>query len=121
MNRAFTRENDRRGGRFSFMVVLILIAVRAPKPRAASGAKRMAQCQDRAPRDGSSNPELSQARVQKEKGRYASFFFHGGSLSDTLHKKNGNHRKVISVFLVRRKGFEPPTFWFVAKHSIQLS
>ena len=23
--------------------------------------------------------------------------------------------------LVRRKGFEPPTFWFVAKHSIQLS
>ncbi len=24
-------------------------------------------------------------------------------------------------FLVRQKGFEPPTFWFVAKHSIQLS
>ena len=24
-------------------------------------------------------------------------------------------------FVVRRKGFEPPTFWFVAKHSIQLS
>ena len=24
-------------------------------------------------------------------------------------------------FLVRLKGFEPPTFWFVAKHSIQLS
>ena len=24
-------------------------------------------------------------------------------------------------FMVRRKGFEPPTFWFVAKHSIQLS
>ena len=23
--------------------------------------------------------------------------------------------------LVRLKGFEPPTFWFVAKHSIQLS
>ena len=23
--------------------------------------------------------------------------------------------------MVRRKGFEPPTFWFVAKHSIQLS
>ena len=27
----------------------------------------------------------------------------------------------IYLFLVRRKGFEPPTFWFVAKHSIQLS
>ena len=24
-------------------------------------------------------------------------------------------------FMVRLKGFEPPTFWFVAKHSIQLS
>ena len=24
-------------------------------------------------------------------------------------------------FLVRQKGLEPPTFWFVAKHSIQLS
>ena len=23
--------------------------------------------------------------------------------------------------MARRKGFEPPTFWFVAKHSIQLS
>ena len=23
--------------------------------------------------------------------------------------------------MVRLKGFEPPTFWFVAKHSIQLS
>ena len=27
----------------------------------------------------------------------------------------------MSFFLVRLKGFEPPTFWFVAKHSIQLS
>ena len=25
------------------------------------------------------------------------------------------------LLLVRQKGFEPPTFWFVAKHSIQLS
>ena len=28
---------------------------------------------------------------------------------------------VSVLFLVRLKGFEPPTFWFVAKHSIQLS
>ena len=27
----------------------------------------------------------------------------------------------MSFVLVRLKGFEPPTFWFVAKHSIQLS
>ena len=25
------------------------------------------------------------------------------------------------LFLVRRKGLEPPTYWFVASHSIQLS
>ncbi len=38
-------------------------------------------------------------------------------------KYNKNTRAVYTalVFLVRRKGFEPPTFWFVAKHSIQLS
>ena len=27
----------------------------------------------------------------------------------------------VNCFMARRKGFEPPTFWFVAKHSIQLS
>ena len=25
------------------------------------------------------------------------------------------------IFLARQKGFEPPTYWFVASHSIQLS
>ena len=29
--------------------------------------------------------------------------------------------QVVSAFLARRKGLEPLTFWFVAKHSIQLS
>ena len=42
----------------------------------------------------------------------------------------GNDEKKMSVdnlsplstlILVRWKGLEPPTFWFVAKHSIQLS
>lgn len=34
-----------------------------------------------------------------------------------------SHCKAISegLFLVRLKGFEPPTLWFVAKYSIQLS
>ena len=27
----------------------------------------------------------------------------------------------MGCFLVRRKGLEPPTYWFVASHSIQLS
>ena len=27
----------------------------------------------------------------------------------------------ISCLMVRRKGLEPPTYWFVASHSIQLS
>ena len=26
-----------------------------------------------------------------------------------------------SLYLVRQKGLEPPTYWFVASHSIQLS
>ena len=36
-------------------------------------------------------------------------------------QKNRTVQEVLSCFLARRKGFEPPTFWFVAKHSIQLS
>ena len=33
-----------------------------------------------------------------------------------------SHRFALKRWLlVRQKGFEPPTFWFVAKHSIQLS
>ena len=28
---------------------------------------------------------------------------------------------IRTLVMVRLKGFEPPTFWFVAKHSIQLS
>ena len=28
---------------------------------------------------------------------------------------------VVPFVLVRLKGFEPPTYWFVASHSIQLS
>ena len=35
-------------------------------------------------------------------------------------KKTSEQSKLCSD-VVRLKGFEPPTFWFVAKHSIQLS
>ena len=28
---------------------------------------------------------------------------------------------IPKAYMVRWKGLEPPTFWFVAKHSIQLS
>ena len=35
-------------------------------------------------------------------------------------KEKDKSFRLVSL-LVRQKGFEPPTFWFVAKHSIQLS
>ena len=36
-------------------------------------------------------------------------------------KRKADIPKGISAFLVRRKGLEPLTYWFVASHSIQLS
>lgn len=36
------------------------------------------------------------------------------------HKKTPEQSKLCSD-VVRLKGFEPPTYWFVASHSIQLS
>ena len=39
-----------------------------------------------------------------------------------VKSKKEKHGMIFhAVLLVRQKGFEPPTFWFVAKHSIQLS
>ncbi len=35
--------------------------------------------------------------------------------------KNRATTNAITLFLARRKGLEPLTFWFVARHSIQLS
>ena len=37
-----------------------------------------------------------------------------------FYTKN-RHTNCATIFLVRPKGIEPPTFWFVAKYSIQLS
>ena len=47
----------------------------------------------------------------------------GFSLSSPfLAEKNKNRRADALLFLlVRRKGLEPPTYWFVVSHSIQLS
>ena len=36
-------------------------------------------------------------------------------------QKKKSHTKSIAFLLARQEGLEPPTFWFVAKHSIQLS
>ncbi len=38
-----------------------------------------------------------------------------------LYKKSGRKRYNTCDHVVRLKGFEPPTYWFVASHSIQLS
>ena len=36
-------------------------------------------------------------------------------------RKSRLFKRKDEIFLVRRKGLEPPTYWFVASHSIQLS
>ena len=36
-------------------------------------------------------------------------------------KEKARHKHSACDGLVRLKGFEPPTYWFVASHSIQLS
>ena len=51
----------------------------------------------------------------------ASVFVYGVLRTQSQHNKNEEHSKEHSSFLVRRKGLEPPTYWFVASHSIQLS
>ena len=53
------------------------------------------------------------------------FLYRGqrGDISGAMEKSR-RKQKVSGKsedFFTRRKGLEPPTFWFVAKHSIQLS
>ena len=51
--------------------------------------------------------------------------FRGGKLPLTVRvpfmKSKMRNRKSGSAFLAHCEGLEPPTFWFVARHSIQLS
>ena len=43
------------------------------------------------------------------------------SLGMAAQKNQLNQNLVQLSAVVRRKGLEPPTYWFVASHSIQLS
>ena len=52
------------------------------------------------------------------------FFTHppgGPSFRVPRYIKKSRYPNGYLDFLVRRKGLEPPTYWFVASHSIQLS
>ena len=59
----------------------------------------------------------------KSKLSEAASIWNGGSAAwaGANFKKSRSKRYIACSDLVRLKGFEPPTFWFVAKHSIQLS
>ena len=46
---------------------------------------------------------------------------HGGAALRAAKLKKETPAKKLVFLLVRLKGFEPPTYWFVASHSIQLS
>ncbi len=39
----------------------------------------------------------------------------------TFQKKSRRERYIVRDDVARQEGLEPPTFWFVAKHSIRLS
>ena len=49
------------------------------------------------------------------------FVLWGSSPYNPKNNKKAIRYKYLMAFLVRWKGLEPPTYWFVASHSIQLS
>ena len=50
------------------------------------------------------------------------FLYYGVRVPTTRNNnKKAIRYKYLMAFLVRWKGLEPPTYWFVASHSIQLS
>ena len=70
-------------------------------------------------------PSLS---IERSTGPFSQIFSlcskFGHSCSSPYNPKNNKKSKVDKStldFLVRWKGLEPPTYWFVASHSIQLS
>ena len=52
---------------------------------------------------------------------YCFFTLRPSQGSSPYHMNNPADTTVSAGLLVRRKGLEPPTYWFVASHSIQLS
>ena len=63
-------------------------------------------------------PEIAECwRSMSRTHRYAELSEARRSYSESLEKTS----LVRGLNMVRPEGFEPPTFWFVAKHSIQLS
>ena len=61
-------------------------------------------------------------RLCRAKGRIPCVLREGNS--EAVASRTGIIKKASTnetFFMARLEGFEPPTFWFVAKHSIQLS
>ena len=54
-------------------------------------------------------------------GGASDFVLRGSSPYNPKNNKKSKVDKSTLDFLVRWKGLEPPTYWFVASHSIQLS
>ena len=49
------------------------------------------------------------------------FLYYGVRVPTTRNNKKAIRYEYLMAFLVRWKGLAPPTYWFVASHSIQLS
>ena len=61
-------------------------------------------------------------RYEKHRNVFVSFFAFAMLVIPNYQKLSLGTRSIcLEAFLARRKGLEPPTYWFVASHSIQLS
>ena len=62
------------------------------------------------------------ASLNKDGAHQPLIYYIGGSNpSSNIHKQKRLHKGGIFVYMARPEGFEPPTAWFVARYSIQLS
>lgn len=74
-----------------------------PFPSVCHGGRLQAECRHELPRRRCAAARLCNVQIRRK------------------IQKSGQFVENQPLLLVRQKGFEPPTFWFVAKHSIQLS